>query len=163
MYDPMVTSDLEALEAMKAAADYGALYEAVTGYAPQRLSAKKDPAVSEAKKEMVKSLRETWKSGIDDLKKKYFTQNEQKMQEIMQKSTWASDVLVRITLRFLHAYEEAKGEKNLVDFSDLEHDAVQIFCGEDGRPPMWHGPMPPVTGRSSLMNIRTATWCRRFC
>ena len=134
MYDPMVTSDLEALEAMKAAADYGALYEAVTGYAPQRLSAKKDPAVSEAKKEMVKSLRETWKSGIDDLKKKYFTQNEQKMQEIMQKSTWASDVLVRITLRFLHAYEEAKREKNLVDFSDLEHDAVQIFCGEDGRP-----------------------------
>ena len=36
--------------------------------------------------------------------------------------------------RQLHAYEEAKREKNLVDFSDLEHDAVQIFCGEDGRP-----------------------------
>ena len=133
MYEPMVTSDLEALEEMKAAKDFGALYGAVTGYAPQRLSAKKDVAVSDTKKEMVKSLRETWKSGIDDLKKKYFTQNEEKMLEIMGKSGWASAVLVRLTLRFLEAYQAAKREKNLVDFSDLEHDAVKIFCGEDGQ------------------------------
>ncbi len=39
-----------------------------------------------------------------------------------------------LTLDFSRRYEEKKRERNFLDYSDLEHCAVRLFCGEDGSP-----------------------------
>ncbi len=131
MYEEAVASDRMQLEAMAEADTYARMHEAVCSYKAQRLSVKKDAAVSEVKKETVKGLREGYKRGIENLRKKYFFQELKEMQENMQKSRKAMDCLVRLTLRFTERYGEKKRDKNLVDFPDVEHYALNIFLREE--------------------------------
>lgn len=42
--------------------------------------------------------------------------------------------LGELTLAFSRIYTERKREKNFLDYSDLEHCAIRLFCGEDGLP-----------------------------
>lgn len=131
MYTAAVESDLEQLEAMEAADSYANMYEALHAYQAERLSAKKDAAVSDVKREAVKSLRDGYKKNIDGLRKRYFFRNMEDMQENMRKTGAAVRQLVSLTLRFMEQYEEKKRDKNLVDFSDLEHNALRIFLREE--------------------------------
>ena len=42
--------------------------------------------------------------------------------------------LAELTLDFAQRYREKKLEKNFLDYSDLEHQAIRLFCKEDGTP-----------------------------
>lgn len=42
--------------------------------------------------------------------------------------------LAELTLDFARRYQEKKREKSFLDYSDLEHCAIQLFCGENGEP-----------------------------
>ena len=130
MYEEAIASDIRQLEEMMEAGSFERLYAAITSYQPVRLSGKRDAAVSEAKKAAVKELRENWKKGIDGLKKKYFFQSIEEMQDSMNRCRTAETCLVKLTRRFARRYQQKKQDRNLVDFSDLEHDALHIFLKE---------------------------------
>ena len=42
--------------------------------------------------------------------------------------------LAELTLDFSRRYQEKKRDRNFLDYSDLEHGAVALFCREDGSP-----------------------------
>ena len=42
--------------------------------------------------------------------------------------------LGELTVSFSQRYQEKKREKGFLDYNDLEHCAIRLFCGEDGRP-----------------------------
>ncbi len=42
--------------------------------------------------------------------------------------------LGELTVSFSRRYQEKKRERGFLDYNDLEHCAVQLFCGEDGQP-----------------------------
>lgn len=83
--------------------------------------------VSEEKQELVKSLRNEAKEIIKDIKARYFAESGEEIIENLCRAGRPVSVLVDLTLRFMEAYREKKKEKNVLDFADLEHCALQIL------------------------------------
>lgn len=82
-------------------------------------------------KDMAKEKREGIKKSINDLKKKIFLyESKQACQDIceMHKILAGIENLVK---KFTHDYTEIKREKNVIDFNDIEHMALQILVEED--------------------------------
>lgn len=90
--------------------------------------------VSQEKQELVKSLRSQAKDRIKDLKERYFRETPAEMLASLRAAAEPVGVLVDLTLRFIEEYGKKKKEKNILDFSDLEHYALEILVqhGEDG-------------------------------
>ena len=91
------------------------------------LSRKANKECTEEKKERVKALREKVKDSIKRLQQDFFFQSMEEMQSDKQKAAAVSGVLLRLTLRFLQAFAKHKQDKRLVDFSDIEHFALDIL------------------------------------
>ena len=57
--------------------------------------------------------------------------------------------LQELTLDFSRRYTQKKREGNFLDYSDLEHQAIRLFLGEDGQPtPAALGGEPPALTKS---------------
>ncbi len=98
------------------------------------LSRKKAEGVCEEKKEMVKNLRDRYKSMIAGIAKETFAETDPS--EIVAKEKEAGRlerVLLRITAKYIEDLTAAKKEKNVLDFSDIEHYALNILV-KDGEP-----------------------------
>ena len=97
------------------------------------LSSKKDEAISDEKREQVKLLRDQVKKSLGSLREQYFYAEPQKIAENIGKSRSQIAVLTNLVAAFLERFREQKRAKNLLDFSDLEHLALEILLkDEDG-------------------------------
>lgn len=83
--------------------------------------------VSESRQELAKNLRNEAKEQIKALKERYFQETAEEMLENLQRAGEPVDVLVDLTLAFMKLYKEKKKEKNILDFGDLEHYALEIL------------------------------------
>ena len=92
-----------------------------------RLSGKKMPEASENKKELVKNYRNQIKDGLNEIKEQYFGVPFETAAKYLQEAGEPVGVLIDLTLRFSEAFAEKKREKNLLDYSDLEHFALEIL------------------------------------
>lgn len=98
-----------------------------SGLAFARLSAKKDPQVSEEAKELTKNLRQQVKDLLGELREQYFSLSLDAAARYVQMAGGPVRVLIDLTLQFTQAYAEKKREKNILDFPDLEHFALKIL------------------------------------
>lgn len=92
-----------------------------------RLSGKAAKDSDESKRIMVKDIRDQVKGKVVELKDKFFRVPALEILTDIQKVKPAMKALVEVTLAFSDAFLEAKGDKNLVDFSDLEHFALKLL------------------------------------
>nr|MBQ8252570.1 helicase-exonuclease AddAB subunit AddA [Lachnospiraceae bacterium] len=113
-------------------------YEAVASYLQtpgwMRMPGKKDDSVSEELRDRVKDLRETYKKMIADIAKTVFS--EQSIGDVLAREKEAGKLertLIRITKTYIADLENAKRERNVLDFSDIEHYALKILL-HDGEP-----------------------------
>ena len=83
--------------------------------------------VSESRQELAKNLRSEAKDQIKALKERYFQETAEEMLENLQRAGEPVGVLVDLTLAFMKLYREKKKEKNILDFGDLEHYALEIL------------------------------------
>lgn len=83
--------------------------------------------VSEVQQELAKNLRSEAKDQLKALRERYFQETAQEMLENIQKAGEPVGVLVDLTLSFMKRYKEKKKEKNILDFGDLEHYALEIL------------------------------------
>ena len=84
--------------------------------------------VTEEKQELAKNLRSQAKDLLNDLKEKYFQESAEESLEHLQAAARPVGVLVDLTLAFMEVYKKKKQEKNILDFSDLEHYALEILA-----------------------------------
>lgn len=126
-YLQALLSDQELLESLKRIETYEEYYETLQHLSFARLSTKKAPEVSEDKKELVKALRSQYKDQLSDLIDDYFFQSPEEMKKDMERMSSPMSVLVQLVLDFIVKFREAKEESNLVDFSDIEHFALEIL------------------------------------
>ena len=103
-----------------------------SGLSFARLSAKKDPQVSEEAKELAKSLRQQVKDLLGELKEQYFYLSLDAAAEYVRMAGGPVSVLIDLTLQFAQAFAEKKREKNILDFPDLEHFALKILVDHSG-------------------------------
>lgn len=127
MYLDALQSDALLLKELAAGLDYESYRQALTEVKFARLSSKKDAEVSEEKKNFVKNLREILKKRLSVLKEEYFADSLEELLEQLEKTAPIVEELLFLTSAFADLYQEKKRAKNLADFSDLEHLALEIL------------------------------------
>lgn len=135
MYERVIRSDLEKYEQIAACRDFMEFYEALSNIAYDRLPSSRGFAGDTEKLELVKKMRDEAKELAKKLNKQYFFASPQVMAEQMKKTAPMAQELVRLTEEFADAFAEEKRRKNLVDFHDLEHFALQILVDEQTKQP----------------------------
>lgn len=127
VYLAALESDQIQLEGLSCLKDYEEYYETLQTFSFARLPGKKQESVSEEKKNQVKAIREEIKKAIGDMTKNYFFQPAEEMLLDLQAMKPSMGVLIELCQDFGRKYAERKAEKNIVDFNDLEHFALQIL------------------------------------
>ena len=131
-YLPALISDRDMINNMKSVSGYEEYFKAFSNVSFARLSGKREKDVLPELKEQVKSLRDEMKKAIKDLEKQYFFQSPKEMFDDMKEVKAVIQVLIELTKEFAQDFAKKKEEKNLVDFSDLEHFALKILVKDDG-------------------------------
>jgi len=135
MYGELLEAEAEMVERVVALDTYDELYDAVRGISFARLPSKKDDSVSPDKKERAKELRDAVKKDIKKIIESYLVLTSDLVVEQMKLCDRAVRELCRLTLRYKQLFDEKKREEHLIDFSDMEHFALDILIdGETGTP-----------------------------
>lgn len=92
-----------------------------------RLPVKKDPAVSPDRREQAKALRSEVKDTLQQIREQFFTTPMSLSLAQMNACQEPVCVLVNLAVEFGEAFRARKQEKKLMDFSDIEHYALEIL------------------------------------
>ena len=98
----------------------------------ERLPSKRDASVSQTKREAAKSLRDGVKEALSELRTQFFGGSAGQVCRQMEGCQAAVAALVDLTLAFKAAFDAAKRDKNMLDFDDIEHFALQILLHREG-------------------------------
>lgn len=99
-----------------------------------RLPVKKDPAVSADKRELAKTLRGRVKDTLQELQEQFFTTPMDLSLAQMNACQAPVRMLAELAIEFGQAFRARKQEKKLMDFSDIEHYALEILLRrEEGK------------------------------
>lgn len=130
-YADNLTSDMILIEKFQSASGYNELHDLFTYSAFTRLSGKKTEGVDPVLKEMVKAIRDEVKKNIADLKKFLFQISVENTLRDMASCQESVEELVSLTLTFKKMLDQLKRDRNVIDFSDMEHFALQILLKRD--------------------------------
>ncbi len=135
MYGDLLESEKDSIDAALQYNTYDALFEGLRAITFDRLSTKRDPSVNADKRENAKNLRGDVKDKIQDLIKKYFALPSDAVIANMELCDRAVRELCRLTLEFKSRFDELKKQRQIIDFSDMEHFALQILVDPDTKEP----------------------------
>ncbi len=127
--------DLERLEPLERFVEEGDWDEAarlLQGFKANAMRAKKDEKEDyEPIKEEMANAREYGKKQIKALKERYFSQPLEMRISDMQAVRPLARYLEELLLEFDRRFQAAKREKNIIDFNDIEHYALEILEHEE--------------------------------
>ena len=132
LYEAALVADLELVELLSKKG-WQEQYELLKDLKYTRLSSKKQEGVEEEKKEAVKRRRDRLKKDITSIKENYFAFSPSAVEKQMGEIQRIEQILIEVVLDFAHRFETKKREKNLIDFSDMEHFALEILTEKTGR------------------------------
>ena len=135
LYEDALNSDLilvRDLQELAEKRDYNGIVKALVKPAFARLSTKKAPDVEEQKKQRVKELRDEEKGILKELGQRYFQSSEEEILEMIRYVREPIEMLIELTVQFMEQFGTAKREKNILDFTDMEHFALQILMTKEG-------------------------------
>ena len=127
MYEAALESDLGMIEKLLATEDYDTLVDVLASIKYARLSSKKDENVSERVRMQVQAGRAEVKDMLNHLRDSYFYMSLEEILESIQACKKPVCALIDLTLTFTEAFAARKREKNLVDFADMEHFALDVL------------------------------------
>ena len=132
MFLEMVESEVEQLKGLarcRTLEDYAArLPEVEFG----RLSSKKDESVNVAKRELARNLRAQVKDSIQKLGEKFFATSLELAASQGEACRGPVCTLIDLVLDFDRRMSEKKRERKIIDFSDMEHFALDILLNREG-------------------------------
>ena len=131
MYEKAVQSDLEKYEGLSRLTSFCELSGALSDIKYDRLASSRGFEGDPDKLELVKSLRELAKDVVKKLCRQYFFCSPEMMIEQLERTEPMLEEVVRLTKQFADEFAAAKRRKNLVDFHDVEHFALQILVDEE--------------------------------
>ncbi len=98
---------------------------------------------SDEKRAQAKEIHTKCKNTLTDFKKRYFSRDPDEYLEEIKAVRPAVEELADLTRAYATRFQERKQEQNVIDFSDLEHDALKILTKET-KPGVF---MPSATAR----------------
>ena len=127
MYGALVDEELEQLLGLMACASLEEYGVKLSGITFGRLPSKKDESVSAAKRELAKALRAEVKDTLQKLEERFFATPLSLAARQGAACEKPVATLIDLTLDFHKRMREKKQEKKVIDFSDMEHYALDIL------------------------------------
>lgn len=118
------------IELMLMRDSYEALFKSFDGYKVPQLSRKKSEC-DEEKLEFVKNIKKSVQDKLKKIKEEFFYETEEEILEEIKHTKGSVEMIIKLTLEFMQRFNEAKAEKEIMDFSDQEHFALKILTKED--------------------------------
>ncbi|WP_409294785.1 helicase-exonuclease AddAB subunit AddA [Peribacillus sp. SCS-26] len=123
--------DLQIIERLEGAGGWDELYEFIQNVSFGTLKRASGKEYIKDLADQSKKYRDSAKKIIDDLKKELFSRRPESFLRDMAELKGFAETLVMLAAQFRERFSEAKKEKGLVDFSDLEHFCLQILSARD--------------------------------
>ena len=127
MYGELTEAEIEQLERLTSCKDLEEQAAKVPAVTFVRLPSKKDDSVDPAKRELAKAIRNSVKDTLSDLSESYFKTPLELAVEQGKACREPLRMLLDLVLEFDRRLLAAKQERHLIDFSDMEHYALQIL------------------------------------
>lgn len=127
MYGELTEAEIEQLERLTSCKDLEEQAAKVPTVTFGRLPSKKDDSVDPAKRELAKAIRNSVKDTLSDLSESYFKTPLDLAVEQGKACREPLRMLLDLVLEFDRRLLAAKQERHLIDFSDMEHYALQIL------------------------------------
>ena len=127
MYGELTDAEIEQLERLTDCKNLGEQAAKIPAVTFARLPSKKDDSVDPAKRELAKAIRNSVKDTLSDLSESYFKTPLELAVEQGKACREPLRMLLDLVLEFDRRLLAAKQERHLIDFSDMEHYALQIL------------------------------------
>lgn len=127
MYGELTEAEIEQLERLTSCKDLEEQAAKIPAVTFARLPSKKDDSVDPAKRELAKAIRNSVKDTLSDLSESYFKTPLELAVEQGKACREPLRILLDLVLEFDRRLLAAKQERHLIDFSDMEHYALQIL------------------------------------
>ena len=129
-YEPMLVNDRRQIRAVREAAGkgtYRGLYEELEKVSFNRLAAIRSKEVDQEKKAYVSACRDRAKKAVAKCQENYGVQSPEEMVEAVRGTAGVISTLLDLTEDFDRCYREKKRDRNVLDFNDLEHLALEVL------------------------------------
>ena len=150
-YAPMLAEDIRGMEELREAGTYREIAECLEELKFGRLAAVRGKNVDPEKKEQAAAYRNLAKDGIKKMKALYLPGDIDEVFADLDACREPILMLLELAEEFSAKFQEAKEEKNLVDFNDLEHFALEVLTG--------NSPVRMSWSRSCSMRRRVSISC----
>ena len=133
-YDSALQSDRLLLDKVKKCAvakEFNELKKILDEHSYAKLSTKKDDSVEPDRKDLVKFLRDEEKDLWKELSERYLGHEVEELLKIIRYCRKPMEGLTDLTLKFMEAFAVRKREKNVLDFTDMEHFALGILVRKE--------------------------------
>ena len=131
MYEASIADDLRQLENLRKCEHFSQWQAAISAIDFKNIGRSGKYGGSVAKKDAVMSGRKRMKDQIDKWKKTIFaTMLEVQLERLTQTSKMVR-MLVTLTQAFSDRFQEEKQKKNMLDFSDVEHNALRVLVDSE--------------------------------
>ncbi len=127
MYGELVEGELEQLEQLGKCAGLAEYASRLPAVQFGRLSSKKDDSVNGEKRQLAADIRAEVKKSVQDAAERFFTTPLELTAEQALSCREPVCTLIDLTLDFRRRMAEKKQEKKVVDFTDVEHFALDIL------------------------------------
>lgn len=132
-YLPAIRDDRELLNWIGKSGNFEELGRRLSDASFGRLAAARKKEIDPEKKEFVAAIRNQAKKAVEKCRVQYASQTMDEIWQAMRGCAPAVRKLLDLAEAFMDRYQQAKRERNLVDFGDLEHYALEILY-QEGRP-----------------------------
>ena len=131
VYEGTLHSDRLMIQKLQEAEGFKEMQQAILQVQWAKLAPCRDKMVSEKKMGQIKGIREEVKGLVKNLTEQYFFDDVSELQKGMLAAKGHMQTLADFVMAFADAFREAKKEKNLIDFNDMEQYALQILTYEE--------------------------------
>lgn len=135
MYEAAVRSDHAGIQMILNADSFSEMVRRIRLLSFDALGRSRSKEVSEEKKAYVKQVRDGYKNFVTKtLKAKIFIKDFSEMLEDVQDNFSAVRMMIQLSKDFLLRMQQEKKERNIIDFNDMEHMALNVLVKktEDG-------------------------------
>lgn len=146
-YEPMLKHDMDNVKALAQAADFEQVYQSLLTISWDRLAAVRSKEVDQEKKALVTGCRERVKKAVAKLRELYCFSTPAEMREDLAGTAAAAGMLLELAADFARRYQEKKHDRNVVDFNDLEHQALRVLIDWDGDTPVYTNVADELSGK----------------
>lgn len=132
MYTENIVQDIANMDRMLASDSFTELSFVASEVTFSALGRKKYPDVDAQQKEYVKTVRTKYRDTFRKFSARFFDKSAEEIPELLHGQKETIELLVELTKGFTRRLSETKRDKNIIDFQDMEHFALDLLvCRTD--------------------------------